>query len=190
MVNICFPRQRVEFMAKLGGLLAAAVSGGEAAPVFPSFNKVMLLDGTTVEPKRVVPVYGIDGQLLFGSACGVVIEEIEDISELPAAGPPMVIEYNQPGYHLEGGRVSKEKSSSKVTNQKSGHRVVNQNVGVKVTKQKSGPRVSKQMVVKKRIKQNIIMDEGDDSDYDQDFPAIVSKPGPSDRSLRPKSDKN
>ena len=55
---------------------------------------------------------------------------------------------------------------------------------------KSGPRVSKQMVVKKRIKQNIIMDEGDDSDYDEDFPAIVSKPGPSDRSLRPKSDKN
>ena len=62
VVNICIPRQRVEFMAKLGGFLAAA----EAAPVFPSFNKVMLLDGTTVEPKRVVPVYGIHGQLLFG----------------------------------------------------------------------------------------------------------------------------
>ena len=64
-----------------------------------------------------------------------------------------------------------------------------QNLGGKVTKQNSGPRVSKQMVVKKRIKQTITMDESDNSDYDQDFPAIVSKPGPSDRSFRRKSDK-
>ena len=47
-------RQSVENIGKHGGLLAdsAAVRGGEVALVFLSFNKVMLMDGTTVEPKK------------------------------------------------------------------------------------------------------------------------------------------
>ena len=66
---------------------------------------------------------------IFGGEISSVVKD----SVVKCATP---IEYNQPCYHLEGGRVSKEKSCSKVANQKSGHRVVNQkskqNLGGKV----------------------------------------------------------
>jgi hypothetical protein len=102
-------------MATFGGLTAAVVTGGEAVPVFPSFNKVMMLDGTTREPKRIVPVYGLDGRVLFGSDVGIEVDtlEFEDTDDLPAGGPNRVIKYNDPEYHLEGGRVARQKGGEK-----------------------------------------------------------------------------
>ena len=56
--------QRVEDMARLGGLMAALASGGEAQPNYPTFNKVMMVTGELKEPKRILPVFGFDGREL------------------------------------------------------------------------------------------------------------------------------
>ena len=60
--------------------MAAVTSGGEARPNFPDFNKVMMITGEIKEPKRIMPVYGFNGQELWPSDVGVKLGCQEDIT--------------------------------------------------------------------------------------------------------------
>jgi hypothetical protein len=151
-------------MAKLGGLMAALVSGGEAEPVFPSFEKVMMLDGTTRTPDRVVPVHDMDGQVLFGSDLGLKVGQVEvDPEQLPVVQPPREIAINNPGFHHEGGRVTKQQYQQKL-------------------KRKAKPALK----TSKRIKQQFSVDDldSDEDDEDNEFVAKVGEIRSSDRAMR------
>ena len=58
-------------MAKLGALMQAAVSGGEAEPNVPDFDRVMMVTGDIKTPQRILPVLGFHGQELWPSQVGV-----------------------------------------------------------------------------------------------------------------------
>ena len=69
-------------MARLGGMMAALVSGGEAQPIFPDFDSVLLVTGQVVKPKRVLPVLGFDGQELWTSEMGLKLGSA-DVNAVP-----------------------------------------------------------------------------------------------------------
>ena len=167
-------------MAALGGLIQALVTGGEAVPVFPSFNKVMLVDGRLVEPKRVVPVYGLDGKVLFGSEVGVQLDRKKlDPENLPIGGPPKVVNFNE-FEHLEGGRVTKKLTKTKSAARRGGKGPVRSGSG-RNGKKKKGP----ELQVGKRRKLNLTEDDLVPSDEDEEYAPKGPLPGPTDRVTRP-----
>ena len=133
-------------MARLGGLMAAAASGGEAQPNFPKFDKVMMITGEVKQPKRVLPVFGFNGQELWASEVGVKLGLAQDMKDKQGLteGRPLQARFNmleKETVHVEGGRYV---HTGKRQNMKS------------------------PIKVEKRIKQNITMDS-DDEDDDKDF---------------------
>ena len=101
----------------LGRLMAAAVSGGEAQPNFPDFNKVMMVTGEVKTPKRVLPVFGFNGQELWPSDVGVKLGCQEDVdNKVLAEGEPFAVNFNwmaEERMQVEGGRYVHTKKDSK-----------------------------------------------------------------------------
>ena len=103
----------MEELAHLGGLMSALVSGGEAEPKIPEFECVLLVTGQIVRPKRVLPVFGLQGQQLWGSDVGISLGTV-DPALLPdqglAEGAPATARFNfmdPTRQHMEGGRFIK-----------------------------------------------------------------------------------
>ena len=128
--------------------MAAMTSGGEAQPKFPEFNKVMMITGEIKEPKRVLPVFGFDGQELCESEMGVRLCYEEDITQDSlSVGAPLVPQFNwlaSGKQHLEGGRYIVNKSNRKRSNET-------------------------ELVVGKRIRQRIDRLTSDDSSDDETY---------------------
>jgi hypothetical protein len=163
----------VEELAQMSGLMSAMISGmfgmfitflelsltinagGEAEPVFPTFDKVLLVSGQIKRPKRILPVHGLGGEELWASEEGVQLGLVVP-DELPhdkviGKAKEVVFNWMTDKQHLEGGRyMMKEKKNVE---------------NVVVNKQK---RKRQTLKVNKRIPQNIILtsdeDEGD-TDY-------------------------
>ena len=128
--------------------MAAMTSGGEARPNFPDFNKVMMITGEIKEPKRIMPVYGFNGQELWPSDVGVKLGCQEDITaEGLAEGAPLSAKFNwmeNDKQHVEGGRY----------------------VANEVTRKRPA---DKPIQVGKRIRQNIEHLSSEESDDDRDY---------------------
>ena len=134
-------------MARLGGLMAAAASGGEAQPNFPTFDKVMMITGEVKQPKRVLPVFGFHGQELWASEVGVKLGMVQDMKDKQGLteGRPLQARFNmleRETVHVEGGRF----------------------VHTQKRQKKTSP-----IKVEKRIKQKIVVDDLDDLDDDEDY---------------------
>ena len=129
-------------MARLGGLMAALASGGEAQPNYPTFNKVMMVTGELKEPKRILPVFGFDGRELWPSEVGVKVSvEDEDHEGVRVTGAHVEASFNwkdKTTAHIEGGRH------------------------VRIKK----PRVVSPIRVNKRIRQDFTLSSDDETDQD------------------------
>ena len=137
-------------MAKLRGLMAASMSGGEARPNYPDFDRVMMITGEVKVPERVLPVVGFHGQELWPSKIGLRVglaDEKEVEEEGLVVGTPTTARFNyleSSRQHIEGGRFVMSKGQNK--------RQV----------------VLSPLKVNKRIRQNIDSDS-DDSVADKDY---------------------
>ena len=135
-------------MARLGGLMSAVTSGGEAQPNFPDFNKVMMITGEVKEPRRVLPVFGFNGQQLWASEVGMKLGDQDEVEEDGLSqGDPLPVRFNwmdKEQQHVEGGRY------------------LAANQGHKRRKDDSSLKVGK------RIRQNISV-SSDEDDLDEDY---------------------
>ena len=99
-------------MARLGGMMAALASGGEAQPNYPNFKNVMMVTGEVKVPKRVLPVYGFDGKELWPSEVGLQLGEDHDEDQQLTTGEPIPATFNwkdNTKEHIEGGRFVEAK---------------------------------------------------------------------------------
>ena len=151
-------------------------AGGEAEPVFPTFDSVLLVTGQIVKPRRVLPVTGFHGQELWSSDVGLQVSSADPETLEPGhqLGAPQEAYFNsmrKDRQHLEGGRymvVQDEERADKAPAQR---------------KRKA----SNTMKTGKRIRQNLTVDdlELDGDDDDAEFVHNVGKVGPSNRTMRP-----
>ena len=148
--------QRVEDMAHLGGLMSATVSGGEAEPNFPDFDRVMLVTGQVVTPRRVLPVVGFHGQELWPSDVGMRVGAGGQNTLADKGlheGAPVSAKFNHMDttrQHVEGGRHVLVKSKDK-------RRMI-----------------GSPLKARKRIKQNISLSSSEEED-DEDFTPAGTK---------------
>lgn len=149
-------------------------AGGEAEPVFPTFESVLLVTGQIVKPRRVLPVTGFHGQELWSSDVGLKVssKDPETLEPGHQLGAPQEAHFNRDRrdrQHLEGGRYMEvEEGADKAPAQR-----------------KRKP--SNTMKTGKRIKQNLTVADLDlDEDDDAEFVPNVGQVGPSNRTMRHK----
>ena len=85
-------------------------AGGEAEPVFPTFDSVLLVTGQIVKPRRVLPVTGFHGQELWSSDVGLQVSSADPETLEPGhqLGPPQEAHFNsmrKDREQLEGGAL-------------------------------------------------------------------------------------
>ena len=130
--------------------MSATVSGGEAEPNFPDFDRVMLVTGQVVTPRRVLPVVGFHGQELWPSDVRM---------RLGAGGQNSLADK---GLH-EGAPVSAKFNHMDTTRQH-----------VLVKSKDKRRMIGSPLKARKRIKKNISLSSSEEED-DEDFTPAGTK---------------
>ena len=121
-------------MAKLGALMQAAVSGGEAKPNVPDFDRVMMVTGEIKTPQRILPVLGFHGQELCPSQVGVQLglgDQADQAQQGLVDGVPEQARFNYldpERQHVEGGRYRILKKRTKEMSTIKGNKGIKQNL--------------------------------------------------------------